>query len=417
MCLLLLSPSAVNATTAAAAGIASHDNFATQEEEKTGQRARAETMAIDNDMDMESTLKGFLAVPTERNDMTSSILAGFLPGETDGHYDMAGSSILAGFSPGFATDNHDSAGAILAEISSETTVGGNGMAGFSILAGLSPETMTDIDDMVGSSILAGFSPAVASPTPMFGRPAFFQTLSLVGEGEEKKEEEETEEESGVVLSQVGSSKSSPPRQGFAFPPPPPSSSSSPLSAVHTVSLADVRAVSLADGVIEGAEPEIIGYESYGHVSDVDSGGDARSGGSGRDSFVFRSSEEDEDEVEDDEEEGEEVQSNSLPLPAPAVVVPTGEDRADMTTRLVEVLRGLDDQQVATAATREEYEYLARNCSLSRSEDNLDLTWHEVLGEGKFGRVSAVLHEFGRYAVKELMEVSISFSICELRTWY
>eukprot|EP00904_Undaria_pinnatifida_P007383 jgi/Undpi1/3775/HiC_scaffold_16.g07144.m1 len=49
------------------------------------------------------------------------------------------------------------------------------------------------------------------------------------------------------------------------------------------------------------------------------------------------------------------------------------------------------------------EYLARNCSLSRCEDNRHLTWHEVLGEGAFGRVTLVSHELGKYAVKELTE--------------
>ncbi|CAM9299441.1 unnamed protein product, partial [Laminaria digitata] len=51
------------------------------------------------------------------------------------------------------------------------------------------------------------------------------------------------------------------------------------------------------------------------------------------------------------------------------------------------------------------EYLARNCSLSRSETNRHLTWDKVLGEGGFGRVSLVQHQLGRYAVKELTEAA------------
>eukprot|EP00904_Undaria_pinnatifida_P007378 jgi/Undpi1/3770/HiC_scaffold_16.g07139.m1 len=70
-------------------------------------------------------------------------------------------------------------------------------------------------------------------------------------------------------------------------------------------------------------------------------------------------------------------------------VPRGELR---------ILRGLDDPLAAVRG-----EYLARNCSLSRCEDNGHLAWHEVLGEGAFGRVTLVSHELGKYAVKELTE--------------
>jgi len=238
----------------------------------------------------------------------------------------------------------------------------NGMAE-SILAGVSPDPTHD-NDVAGSSIPVGLSPAIASLTPMFVRPNVFQTLSLVGEEEE--EEEEEERGPGLFLSRIGTSRSSPLNHGFAFPPPP----------ARALSAAAVHTISLADGL---------------------------DGGSGVDSFLFESGEdkdEDEDAEDDDDDEDGEV-DNSLPLPVPAVVASAEEERADMTTRLVEILRGLDDRHVAIRG-----EYLARFCSLSRCEDNSDLTWLDVLGEGKFGRVSLVEHELGRYAVKELMGVSI-----------
>ena len=110
-------------------------------------------------------------------------------------------------------------------------------------------------------------------------------------------------------------------------------------------------------------------------------------------------EEEEEENEEDDEEEEESVDNSLLLPAPVAV--SDEDRNSMTTRLVQILRGLDDPLAAVRG-----EYLARNCSLSRCEDNGHLAWHEVLGEGAFGRVTLVSHELGKYAVKELTEVSV-----------
>ena len=306
-------------------------------EEKTG-RARSETPTNDSDdSDMGSILAGFLTEPTDD--------------PTDDNY--------------------------------------NGMAE-SILAGVSPDPTHD-NDVTGSSIPVGLSPAIASSTAMFVRPNVFQTLSLVGEEEE--EEEEEERGPGLFLSRIGTSRSSPLNHGFAFPPPP----------ARALSAAAVHTISLADG-LNGAAPEIVGYGS-GDVFDVDGGGggDPRSDSSGVDSFLFESDEdkdEDEDAEDDDDDEDGEV-DKSLPLPVPAVVASAEEERADMTTRLVEILRGLDDRHVAIRG-----EYLARFCSLSRCEDNSDLTWLDVLGEGKFGRVSLVEHELGRYAVKELMGVSI-----------
>ena len=400
MCLLLPSPSAVNA---AAAG-ASHNSFKAKEE-NTG-RAQAETATDNNSNDM---------------DTESSILAGVsLPEPTGNCCDMAGSSILAGGLPAATTNNYgDMAGSFIpAGFASETT-NTNCTVESSILAGLAPEMMMDSDNMAQFSTLAGFSPAIASSTPVFSaRSTFLQTLSLVSEEKQEGHEEE-EKELGLFLSQIGSSNSSsgssssrssrsssPLSLGVAFPPSSWASAASSAAVVHSISLADE---------VIGAEPEIVAYESDGVFGvhgggsgggDSGGGGCARSGSSGADSFLFQSSEgEEEDEGEDEgeeEEEEEEGLGNSLALPVSAVRISTKEEHLGMTTRLVEILRGLDDPQVAAPG-----EYLARNCSLSRCEDNVDLIWHEVLGEGQFGRVSLVLHEFGRYAVKELIEVRVS----------
>ena len=78
-------------------------------------------------------------------------------------------------------------------------------------------------------------------------------------------------------------------------------------------------------------------------------------------------EEEEEEEEEWEGEGDESADNSLLLlPAPAAL--SNEERNSMTTRLVQILRGLEDPLAAVSG-----EYLARNCSLSRCEDNPHLT--------------------------------------------
>ena len=153
--------------------------------------------------------------------------------------------------------------------------------------------------------------------------------------------------------------------------------------------------------------------------------DARSSSLSNDSLMLDSSEQEEDDEQEEdemedvmeeegedaeeeeekewEEEQEESADNSLLL-LPAPVALSTEERDSMTTRLVQILRRLEDPLAAVRG-----EYLARNCSLSRCEDNRHLTWHEVLGEGAFGRVTLVSHELGKYAVKELTEVSIWLS--------
>lgn len=394
--MLLPSPSTANATGAGAA----HNSFKAKEE-NTG-RAQAETTTDNNSNEM---------------DAGSSILAGVsLPEPTGNCYDMAGFSTLAGVSPAETADNYcDMAGSfILAGFASETT-NTNDTLESSVLAVLAPEMTMDSDNMAQSSILAGFSPAIASSPPVFSaRSTSLQTLSLVGEGEQEEQEEE-QEEPGLFLSQVGSrsssssSSSSPFSLGVAFPPPPRLPAASSSAVVHTISLADE---------VIGAEPEIIAYESgsafgvHGGDSgggDSDGSGYARSGGSETDSFLVQWSEDEEEDEGRYEGEAEEV-DNSLALPASTLTV-SEEERSGMTTRLVEILRGLDDPQVAARG-----EYLARYCSLSRCEDNFDLTWHEVLGEGQFGRVSLVLHEFGRYAVKELIEVRVSLFLRTLEVF-
>ena len=375
--MLLPSPSAANA---AAAG-ASHNNFAA-EAETTG-CAHAEPTTSSDDIDVTQA-----ETTTDNDDVDMGSILGetFLPEPTYKHYDMV-RSILVGGSPEATGSNR-----------------------------FSPGTMTNNNDiMAGSSVLAGFSPAIVSSTPsFFVRPTFLQTLSLVSEKEEEKGEGE---EPGVLLSRVGSSSSSALSKGFAFPP-----SATSASAAAAV-IEDVSNV--ADGNTRGEEPELVEYED-GHECESE---DARSGGSSSvdddDGLLVQSCEEEGEEGKEKEEEGEEDEKvggdddddegeqedggrevdNSTLLPAPAVVAPAEDERSSMTNRLIRVLRSLQDRHVAVRG-----EYLARYCSLSRCEDNVDLTWLDIVGQGKFGRVSLVQHELGRYAVKELTEVSIALSL-------
>ena len=112
------------------------------------------------------------------------------------------------------------------------------------------------------------------------------------------------------------------------------------------------------------------------------------------------------EQKDQGEEGfDEKSSFRLPvavaLAVPAVMAPGEDERSTMTNRLVQNLRGVISDPFEAAHSR----HLART-SLSRGEDNQHLTWHEVLGQGAYGRVTLVSHFLGPFAVKELMEVSM-----------
>lgn len=106
-----------------------------------------------------------------------------------------------------------------------------------------------------------------------------------------------------------------------------------------------------------------------------------------------------------EEEGEDEENNPLVPISPFERSPPPKlaEPASMTTRIGAILQGVQNMSMALRGN-----YLARHCSLSNCEENRVLQWGRVLGEGKYGRVSLVLHEqFGPFAMKELTEVSIS----------
>lgn len=107
------------------------------------------------------------------------------------------------------------------------------------------------------------------------------------------------------------------------------------------------------------------------------------------------------EVKDEDEEegggGEGLDPESL-NPMPAVEEPLRP--VSFTNRLVGMFRAFADRAAAVRGLR-----LTQHCSLSRSEDNTDLQWDKVLGSGRYGRVSLVMHELGSFAIKELTDVS------------
>lgn len=107
-------------------------------------------------------------------------------------------------------------------------------------------------------------------------------------------------------------------------------------------------------------------------------------------------------------ESKEEEENLPLLPvSPSVESPVQEvaERPSMTSRLVGILRGVSNLTTAIRGT-----FLARHCSLSRSEENSDLQWGRTLGAGKYGRVTLVQHELGPFAVKELTEVGASLPL-------
>lgn len=86
-------------------------------------------------------------------------------------------------------------------------------------------------------------------------------------------------------------------------------------------------------------------------------------------------------------ESKEEEENLPLLPvSPSVESPVQEvaERPSMTSRLVGILRGISNLTTAIRGT-----FLARHCSLSRSEENSDLQWGRALGAGKYGRVTLV----------------------------
>ena len=262
------------------------------------------------------------------------------------------------------------------------------------------------------SIIADVLSSVVSSTPAVTRPKrFVEFLSVVAE--EEPESVLSRVESGLPPSQESALNQAPADTEEAVDS---SLSLLPVPAVMASS-EEERSRSLADRMI-GGEPMTNEPGEGDNGSDTD----ARSGSLDVDSLPLDSSEHEEEEQEQQqgqeqeinmEEEGEDDEENEewvgeeeesadnalLLLPAPIVV--SAEQRTSMTTELIQILQCLNDPLVAVRG-----EYLARNCSLLHSEDNRHLTWHKVLGEGAFGRVTLVSHELGKYAVKELTEVSI-----------
>ena len=91
--------------------------------------------------------------------------------------------------------------------------------------------------------------------------------------------------------------------------------------------------------------------------------------------------------------GSTEQEENLPLllVSPFVESPVQEVAGppSMTSRLVGILHGVSNLKTAIRGT-----FLARNCSLSRSEENGDLQWDRTLGAGKYGRVTLVPTSWG-----------------------